>query len=277
MKLSSVLVAAVMVAEARINVNFGQGQPENSQESSKGGKTKSLDADMEPDNEPVKIQKCCDMIESHVFGRKRSYRHEQDQFGRDIWTSNDGHRIIFNEILEIWQVVNDDTTNPVGEAFAHASDATMCPNELEWTVKNIDSWGSVKNFARCQGNNEHEQNAFRLSHTVCDLIQQMETSVKHERARTSMQKRKNTLCNRAMNHARRVIRQKKCTVDASSLGRSMKTFYAVDTVKQWRDQLQTINAERNENCTNKRGMNLLNDALDRFYESTRRLFLKQNW
>ena len=57
----------------------------------------------------------------------------------------------------------------------------------------------------------------------------------------------------------------------------MKTFYAVDTVKQWRDQLQTINAERNENCTNKRGMNLLNDALDRFYESSRRLFLKQNW
>jgi len=274
MKLSSVLVAAVA---ARINVNFGQGQPQDSQESAGGNKIKSLDADMEPEMKPEIVAKCCDMIESHVFGRKRSYRFEQDQFGRDTWISNDGHKIIFNEILEIWQVVNADTTNPVGEAFAHASSPSMCPNELDWTVKNIDSWGSVRNFARCQGNNDDEQNAFRLSHTVCDLIQQMESSAKHERARTSMQKRKNTLCNRAMNHARRVIRQKKCTIDTTGLGRSMKTFYAVDTVKQWRDQLKTINEERNAECENKRGMNLLNDALDRFYESSRRLFLKQNW
>ena len=59
--------------------------------------------------------------------------------------------------------------------------------------------------------------------------------------------------------------------------RSMKTFYAVDTVQQWRDQLQRINEERNANCENKRGMKLMADALDRFYESTTRLFLRQNW
>ena len=70
---------------------------------------------MEPEMKPEIVAKCCDMIESHVFGRKRSYRFEQDQFGRDTWISNDGHKIIFNEILEIWQVVNADTTNPVGE------------------------------------------------------------------------------------------------------------------------------------------------------------------
>ena len=57
----------------------------------------------------------------------------------------------------------------------------------------------------------------------------------------------------------------------------MKTFYAVDTVQQWRDQLQRINEERNANCENKRGMKLMADALDRFYESTTRLFLRQNW
>ena len=73
------------------------------------------------------------------------------------------------------------------------------------------------------------------------------------------------------------MRQKKCTPEDTFNMRSMKTFYAVDTVQQWRDQLQRINEERNANCENKRGMKLLSDALDRFYESTTRLFLRQNW
>ena len=50
------------------------------------------------------------------------------------------------------------------------------------------------------------------------------------------------------------MRQKKCTSEPEEQFnmRSIKTFYAVDTVKQWRDQLQRINKERNANCENKR-------------------------
>ena len=176
----------------------------------------------------------------------------------------------------------------------------------------MNSWVAVKNFARCQGENEDEENAYRLSYSVCDIIKSIETDSDNDRVRSSLQKRKNTLCNRAMNHARvsifwlscaahwfywggplsstlvvdcnywnvifkRVMRQKKCTPEDTFNMRSMKTFYAVDTVQQWRDQLQRINEERNANCENKRGMKLLSDALDRFYESTTRLFLRQNW
>ena len=60
----------------------------------------------------------------------------------------------------------------------------------------------MKNFARCQGENEDEENAYRLSYSVCDIIKSIETDSDNERVRSSLQKRKNTLCNRAMNHAR---------------------------------------------------------------------------
>ena len=80
--------------------------------------------------------------------------------------------------------------------------ADDCPAETEWTVKNLDSWVTVKNFARCQGENYEDQQAFKLSYTVCDLIQETEGKNLGDRMRNSLQKRKNTLCNRAMNHAR---------------------------------------------------------------------------
>ena len=80
--------------------------------------------------------------------------------------------------------------------------ADDCPAETEWTVKNLDSWVTVKNFARCQGENDEDQQAFKLSYTVCDLIQETEGKNLGDRMRNALQKRKNTLCNRAMNHAR---------------------------------------------------------------------------
>ena len=57
----------------------------------------------------------------------------------------------------------------------------------------------------------------------------------------------------------RVIRQRKCTkqIDTKHMARSIKTVYAVDTVKQWRDLLKNINEERNEQCNNRRTFTLL--------------------
>lgn len=250
-------------SESRISVNFG-----NNESTTIAGDVKSID---------MEETSCCEMIESHVFGTKRSYR-MQERNGQIEWVSNDSHLIKFNNLLQMWQVVNATTSNQIGEAFTHGGDAAAgCPTDTDWTVKNVNSWVAVKNFARCQGENEDEENAYRLSYSVCDIIKSIDTASDNERVRSSLQKRKNTLCNRAMNHARRVMRQKKCTPEDTFNMRSMKTFYAVDTVQQWRDQLQRINEERNANCENKRGMKLLSDALDRFYESTTRLFLRQNW
>ena len=88
-------------------------------------------------------------------------------------------------------------------AFTHGEDAAAgCPTDTDWTVKNVNSWVAVKNFARCQGENEDEENAYRLSYSVCDIIKSIDTDSDNERVRSSLQKRKNTLCNRAMNHAR---------------------------------------------------------------------------
>ena len=88
-------------------------------------------------------------------------------------------------------------------AFTHGGDAAAgCPTDTDWTVKNVNSWIAVKNFARCQGENEDEENAYRLSYSVCDIIKSIDTDSDNERVRSSLQKRKNTLCNRAMNHAR---------------------------------------------------------------------------
>ena len=88
-------------------------------------------------------------------------------------------------------------------AFTHGEDAAAgCPTYTDWTVKNVNSWVAVKNFARCQGENEDEENAYRLSYSVCDIIKSIDTDSDNERVRSSLQKRKNTLCNRAMNHAR---------------------------------------------------------------------------
>lgn len=54
------------------------------------------------------------MIESHVFGTKRSYR-MQERNGQIEWVSNDSHLIKFNNLLQMWQVVNATTSNQIGE------------------------------------------------------------------------------------------------------------------------------------------------------------------
>ena len=54
------------------------------------------------------------MIESHVFGTKRSYR-MQERNGQIEWVSNDQHLIRFNNLLQMWQVVNATTSNQIGE------------------------------------------------------------------------------------------------------------------------------------------------------------------
>ena len=99
----------------------------------------------------IELEGCCEMIESHVFGQKRSFKRADLPGRRPVWISNDDHQIQFNELLQMWQVVNSTTINPVGEAFSHGRNAAdECPTETEWTVRNLDSWLSVKNFARCQ-------------------------------------------------------------------------------------------------------------------------------
>ena len=45
------------------------------------------------------------------------------------------------------------------------------------------------------------------------------------------------------------------------MSRSIKTVYAVDTVKQWRDLLKNINEERNEHCNNRRTFTLLQEQV----------------
>jgi len=288
-------VALIMAVDGRIHVNFGpptqsaRPAPVTANRELGGGKfTKELASESvtmsgEFDDEGGEYEEfdaCCEMIESHVFGQKRAFKRMNQPGRRPVWVSNDDHQIQFNELLQMWQVVNSTTINPVGEAFSHGRNAADdCPTETEWTVRNLDSWLSVKNFVQCQGENDDDKQAFKLSYTVCDLIQETEGKNLGDRMRNSLQKRKNTLCNRAMNHARRVIRQRKCTksIDAVHMARSMKTIYAVDTVKQWRDLLKNINEERNEHCNNRRTFQLLQDAIDRFHDSVTRLFSKQSW
>ena len=53
-----------------------------------------------------------------------------------------------------------------------------------------------------KGENDDDRQAYKLSYTVCDLIQETEGKNLGDRMRHALQKRKNTLCNRAMNHAR---------------------------------------------------------------------------
>jgi len=281
-------LALMIAVDGRIHVNFGQQMESASArpvDRDLGGDkfTKELATEsvtMSGEFDGIELEGCCEMIESHVFGQKRSFKRADLPGRRPVWISNDDHQIQFNELLQMWQVVNSTTINPVGEAFSHGRNAAdECPTETEWTVRNLDSWLSVKNFARCQGENDDDRQAYKLSYTVCDLIQETEGKNLGDRMRHALQKRKNTLCNRAMNHARRVIRQRKCTkkLDSVHMARSMKTIYAVDTVKQWRDLLKNINEERNEHCTNRRTFQLLQDAIDRFHDSVTRLFSKQSW
>ena len=89
-----------------------------------GGKfTKDLvseDTTINPDLEDYEeFNSCCDMIESHVFGEKRAYKRRNSPGQRPVWESNDNHQIRFNEMLQMWQVVNSTTINPIGEAFTH--------------------------------------------------------------------------------------------------------------------------------------------------------------
>ena len=113
---------------------------------------------------------------------------------------------IFYRKLKALKILIDCARNIVVNifsAFTHGGDAAAgCPTDTDWTVKNVNSWVAVKNFARCQGENEDEENAYRLSYSVCDIIKSIDTDSDNERVRSSLQKRKNTLCNRAMNHAR---------------------------------------------------------------------------
>ena len=228
-------VALIMAVDGRIHVNFGpptqsgeyflnerietnsslrsaRPAPVTADRELGGGKfTKELASESvtmagefdDDGGEYEEFDACCEMIESHVFGQKRAFK-RMDQAGRrPIWVSNDDHQIQFNELLQMWQVVNSTTINPVGEAFSHGRNAADdCPTETEWTVRNLDSWLSVKNFVQCQGENDDDKQAFKLSYTVCDLIQETEGKNLGDRMRNSLQKRKNTLCNRAMNHAR---------------------------------------------------------------------------
>ena len=68
------------------------------------------------------------MIESHVFGTKRSYR-MQERNGQIEWVSNDQHLIRFNNLLQMWQVVNATTSNQIGEGkltFTDVGDKKYC-------------------------------------------------------------------------------------------------------------------------------------------------------
>ena len=77
----------------------------------------------------------------------------------------------------------------------------------------------------------------------------------------------------ALYHAliQRTIRQRKCSSNGPMLRRT-SLLGAIDTVRQWRDTLLSINRERNEECS-KGGVTVIEDAI----EKDREKFLYQNY
>ena len=59
----------------------------------------------------------------------------------------------------------------------------------------------------------------------------------------------------------RTIRQRKCSSNGPMLRRT-SLLGAIDTVRQWRDTLLSINRERNEECT-KGGVTVIEDAIEK--------------
>lgn len=209
---------------------------------------------------------CCDTIESYAYGRSSTWKRENEEV--NVWVNDDKQRIIFNYYFNIWQIVEEGDHTSMGSAFTSTNNV-KCPVYNTWSVQNKNSWKEITDFLQCQDRDEKDKNAYELATKVCEMLRvHMFDAGSHQ-----IERRVNNLCQRALNIAKRTIRQRKCSV--APMARRTSLIEAIDTVRQWRDTLLSINEERNEGCLKIKTP--LEEAIKNYYQTILRVFSKQEW
>lgn len=256
MKSSLVLLATVI--HGRLDIYDEDEPKEKGLSASNQEKTTSAVATAKPD--------CCDTIESYAYGR--SFTWKKVKTGENVWVNDDNQKIIFNYYFNIWQIVEEGDHTSMGTAFTSTNNV-KCPVYNTWSVQNKNSWKEITDFLQCQNRDETDQHAYDLATKVCDLLREHMYTV----GNSQIERRVNNLCQRALNIAKRTIRQRKCSM--APMARRTSLIEAIDTVRQWRDTLLSINEERNEGCSKHKTP--IEEAIKNYYQTILRVFSKQDW
>jgi hypothetical protein len=252
MKLLKLLAHFLLVAESRINhMSF----------SDLGG-----DRDIQNIDDV-----CCQKIQSMNFGQKSLYTKTGDtNDGKGVWKNGKGQFLYYSQIMSYWLV--NDKVNSRTEPVAYQDDShynSNCPTDRNgWQVANVNKWKPNKNFLSCIELQETETDVMGLSESICVLLQ----SNKDNANTRHVDKRTNNLCNRAFSLAKRAVKKRKCT--NSGFGRRLTLHQAIDTVRQWRDQLIQINNANNSECIARGRVSTLQLAIQKYYQTVIKVFTK---
>ncbi|CBY08268.1 unnamed protein product [Oikopleura dioica] len=260
MKIAQIIITAAV--DARLMINMNERNPPS----------KGTFSTPEPENDRLLMinkldeNTCCSkLIANDLFHGQRAFEKASDD---ETWLDENGDVIFYNQQFQIWQLIPNSVgkdVNSFGTAFSSGSfvNGRNCPDTRSWTISNNNRWTTVKNFLSCQSSIRSEDDlAFDLSERVCQLLKTAVSNLK--------QYKMDSLCQRAKFISDRVVRQRSCAI--SNLGRSNWNLVAsLDTLREWRDQLLSINRKRNENCDNNSELEVV---IERFHASMMRKILK---
>ncbi|CBY38802.1 unnamed protein product [Oikopleura dioica] len=205
---------------------------------------------------------CCKQLIVHdIFNGQRIF--EKSPY-EETWIDRQGDAIFFNTQFQIWQLVPQSAKSSFGSAFSAPSEAG-CPNEHAWTVSYQNRWSTTVNYVQCLNDfKDHDAVIYDLSERVCEIMKKEVPKL--------TQIKMNSLCQRALSIADRVIKHRACAAKSISRAAS-NVVLSLKTAREWRDKLMEINAARNEDCENNED---LDGTIVRFYESIRRKIIKAN-